>query len=57
MQSRAAIEQAKGIVMGARGVDADAAFDVLRIASQHRNTRLRELAEQVVQARSADVLG
>jgi GAF domain-containing protein len=49
MQSRAVIEQAKGILMAQRKVTAEAAFDLLREASQHRNTKLRLVAEQVVE--------
>jgi len=30
------------------GVDADTAFDVLRQQSQHRNVKLRAVAEQLV---------
>ncbi|MBV9292325.1 MAG: GAF and ANTAR domain-containing protein [Frankiales bacterium] len=46
--SRAVIEQAKGILMHRDGVDADTAFDVLRQQSQHRNVKLRAVAEQLV---------
>jgi hypothetical protein len=56
MESRAVIEQAKGVVMSATGADAEKAFDLLRTASQHRNVKLRDLAQQVVDTRSADVL-
>jgi AmiR/NasT family two-component response regulator len=49
MTSRAVIEQAKGILMAQRKVDADAAFVLLREASQHRNVKLRLLAEEVVE--------
>ncbi|MCQ4120832.1 GAF and ANTAR domain-containing protein [Rhodococcus tibetensis] len=48
--SRAVIDQAKGIVMALRGVDAGAAFDVLVARSQQENVKLRVVAEQVVQA-------
>jgi hypothetical protein len=44
MASRAPIEQAKGILMAAHGLDADAAFDLLRTRSQHTNTKLHHLA-------------
>ncbi|HVM28330.1 MAG TPA: GAF and ANTAR domain-containing protein [Mycobacteriales bacterium] len=56
MLSRAVIEQAKGIVMAGRGIDADDAFDLLRTTSQHRNTKLRDVAQQVVDALSARAL-
>jgi AmiR/NasT family two-component response regulator len=48
MHSRAVIEQAKGIIMGATGCDAEAAFDLLRQQSQHLNRKLRDVAEEVV---------
>ncbi|MCG5434319.1 PAS and ANTAR domain-containing protein [Mycobacterium sp. MYCO198283] len=51
--SRAAIEQAKGMMMVVYGIDADRAFDVLRWRSQQTNTKLRALAEQV----AADFVG
>ena len=48
MASRAGIEQAKGVLMAQRGIDAEAAFAVLATASQENNVKLREIAEQVV---------
>lgn len=47
MQSRAGIEQAKGILMARDGCTADEAFDVLRSISQHRNVKLRDVARSV----------
>lgn len=47
-EHRASIEQAKGMLMLAYGVDADAAFGLLRWQSQHHNVKLRSLAEQLV---------
>jgi hypothetical protein len=47
-ETRAVIEQAKGILIGAYGIDADAAFALLRWRSQHTNTRLRVLASDLV---------
>ncbi len=47
-QHHALIEQAKGMVMFAYGIDADEAFDVLRAQSQNHNVKLRLIAEQVV---------
>ena len=41
LQTRAPIEQAKGILMALHGVDADEAFDLLRRESQTTNTRLK----------------
>jgi GAF domain-containing protein len=49
MQSRAVIEQAKGILMHQRRVTADDAFDLLRSVSQDKNVKLRELALHVVE--------
>ena len=58
MQSRAVIEQAKGILMGAQRCSADEAFQVLVRASQRENRKLREIAEDIVgraqQAQSQD---
>jgi hypothetical protein len=48
MESRAVIEQAKGIIMGATGCDADAAFGVLSKQSQYTNRKLRDVAEELV---------
>jgi AmiR/NasT family two-component response regulator len=49
MQSRAIIEQAKGILMArSPDLDADGAFDLLRKASQRENVKLREVAERIV---------
>jgi GAF domain-containing protein len=48
MESRAVIEQAKGIVMALSNIDSDAAFDVLRRASQRSNRKLRSIAADIV---------
>lgn len=48
MESRAVIEQAKGVLMAQRGVDADEAFDLLREASQRYNRKLRDIARGIV---------
>ena len=45
--NRAIIEQAKGMLMYAYGIDADAAFDLMREQSQHHNVKLRLIAQQV----------
>lgn len=47
-ENRATIEQAKGMLMVVYGIDADAAFDLLRWRSQEGNVKLRVLAERVV---------
>ncbi len=48
MRNRAAIEQAKGILMSAGGVDEDAAFEMLTRASQRENIKLRDVARRIV---------
>ena len=42
------IEQAKGMLMAIYGIDAAAAFDLLKWRSQETNVKLRSLAEQIV---------
>jgi AmiR/NasT family two-component response regulator len=54
MQSRAVIEQAKGILMGQRRCTAQQAFDVLVRLSQDRNRKLRAVAEMLVAEASHD---
>ncbi len=48
--SRAVIDQAKGILMGARGISADEAFELLVAQSQRENRKLRDCAERFVTA-------
>ena len=48
LESRDVIGQAKGILMARRGLKPQEAFEVLRKVSQHRNVKLRDIAEQVV---------
>ena len=48
MESRAVIEQAKGVLMAQRKVDADVAFEILREASQRYNRKLRDIAAGIV---------
>lgn len=48
MESRAVIEQAKGILMRAQLCDAESAFEILKKASQHRNEKLRDIASDIV---------
>jgi GAF domain-containing protein len=47
LKSRDVIGQAKGIIMAKQRVTADAAFDLLRRASQRRNVKIRDLADEV----------
>jgi GAF domain-containing protein len=49
MESRAVIEQAKGVLMAQRHVDADQAFEILREASQRYNRKLRDIAFGIVE--------
>lgn len=53
LETRAVIEQAKGIVMALQEVDADRAFDVLRRASQRENVKLHVIAQRLVDRASA----
>lgn len=48
MESRAVIEQAKGVLMAQRRIRADQAFEVLRDASQRYNRKLRDIAQGIV---------
>ena len=48
VEQRATIEQAKGMLMFVYGIDADAAFDVMRKQSQENNVKLRLIAEQIL---------
>ena len=50
MDSRAVIEQAKGVLMAQRHVDAEQAFEILRDASQRYNRKLREIAAGIVES-------
>ena len=47
-EHRAAIEQAKGVLMYVYHIDSAAAFDLLKWRSQGTNTKLRTLAEQLL---------
>ena len=49
LESRATIDQAKGIIMGAKGGSPEEAFEVLVRASQRENVKLREIARRVVE--------
>ena len=48
LSSRTVIDQAIGILMGQSRCDADAAFVMLRAASQNRNLKLRTVAVEIV---------
>jgi hypothetical protein len=49
MATRSVIEQAKGMIMCARGCDAQEAFAILRQTSMEHNRKLRDLAAALVQ--------
>jgi GAF domain-containing protein len=59
MESRAVIEQAKGILMGAQRCSPDAAFNILVRASQNQNRKLRAIASEIVDryTRTGNVAG
>jgi hypothetical protein len=46
-ESRAVIEQAKGMLMSVYGICADSAFDLLKWRSQEGNVKVRLVAEQI----------
>ncbi|WP_238598681.1 ANTAR domain-containing protein [Saccharothrix sp. ALI-22-I] len=48
LESRAEIDQAKGVLMAAHGVDAEDAFSRLVTESQQRNTKLRDVARNLL---------
>ncbi|OBG67187.1 MULTISPECIES: PAS and ANTAR domain-containing protein [unclassified Mycobacterium] len=48
-ENRAGIEQAKGMLMLVYGIDANAAFELLKWLSQEANIKLRPLAEQIAE--------
>jgi GAF domain-containing protein len=52
LDHRSLIEQAKGILMERRGLDQQAAFDLLRSQARSTRRRLDDLARQVVQGTS-----
>jgi len=49
LESRRVIDQALGIIMGQNRCSADAAFQILRSASQNRNIKVRDLAAEMIQ--------
>src|SRR3954451_13710706 len=50
IEHRAAIEQAKGVIMQTLPCGPDAAFAVLVAQSQHENRKLHDVAEEIVRA-------
>ena len=49
LESRAVIEQAKGVLMALQRVDADEAFALLRRISQRTNRKLRDVAHDLIE--------
>ena len=47
-EARATIEQAKGVLMLGYGLDADAAFAMLKWWSRNRNVKVRDIAERLL---------
>ncbi|HZF91576.1 ANTAR domain-containing protein [Streptomyces sp.] len=47
--SHAVVDQAIGVVIAYAGLPPEPAWDVLKEVSQHTNTKLREVAEHIVQ--------
>jgi GAF domain-containing protein len=54
MESRAVIEQAKGIIMGDRHCSPEEAFQILSKLSQDTNRKLRDIAQALVDQASAE---
>jgi AmiR/NasT family two-component response regulator len=52
LEHRAAIEQAKGVIMHTLGCGGDAAFAVLVARSQSENRKLHDIAEEIAAAQS-----
>ena len=50
VESRAVIDQAKGVLMAAYGIDADRAFDILKWRSQDTQVKLRTVASRFMEA-------
>ncbi|GFG76480.1 PAS and ANTAR domain-containing protein [Mycobacterium botniense] len=55
--SRARIEQAKGVLMAAYGISAERAFDILVWRSQETNIKVRELAGRFLNAIGGNMSG
>lgn len=55
METRAVIEQAKGILMVRQGCGPEEAFDLLRRASQRENVKLHQIATRLAEAATAAV--
>ncbi len=51
--NRAAIEQAKGILMGRTGVDADEAYELMSKLSQDSNRKVHAIAHEIIERATA----
>jgi GAF domain-containing protein len=49
IETRDSIGMAKGILMAQEGIDAERAFDMLRVASQIESVKLRDVAQRLVE--------
>jgi GAF domain-containing protein len=56
LTSRVAIEQAKGVLATRLEIEMEEAFELMRKRSRDERRRLVEVAEEVVNARSADII-
>jgi PAS domain S-box-containing protein len=54
-ETRAEIEQAKGLLMAAYGISADRAFDILVWRSQETNVKVRDVAHRFINAMTGQV--
>jgi len=52
LESRVAIEQAKGIVAARLDVSVDDAFELMRQTARNERTKVRELADEIVASRT-----
>ncbi|WP_346957955.1 ANTAR domain-containing protein [uncultured Arthrobacter sp.] len=51
--NRAAIEQAKGILMGRTGIDADRAYELMNKMSQDTNRKVHAIAHEIIERTTA----
>ena len=56
LDERKVIERAKGLLMKQRGLDEDAAYEMLRSMAMKKNMKLAELSNQLLQAASMLIL-
>ncbi len=56
-ESRAVVDQAKGILMHALGCSAEEALERMRQISQARNMKVTDVATRIIDSRGADELG